>query len=77
MEGAGEARIVLPAPVPFCAEDGRTYDEVSRLLAQSGVVLRILIAAVGVGVLLWMAVRTARRPRGRAPTVASPRSLSL
>ncbi len=57
------ARIILPAPLSFGGEDGRTSEVVSRLLAQLGVVLRILIAAVGVGVLLWIAVRTTRRPR--------------
>jgi len=76
MEGAGEARIVMPEPLSFGADEGQAIDEASRLLAQLGVVLRILITVVGVGVLLWMAVRTTRRPRssadGREPEAFEP-----
>jgi len=71
MEGAGEPRIVLPAPLSLGADEAQATDEVGRVLAQLGVILRILIAAAGVGVLLWLALRTTNRPRysadGRDP----------
>ena len=78
MEGAGEPRIVLPAPPSFGADEGKATDEASRVLAQLGVVLRILITAAGVGVLLWMALRTTNRRRssaeGREPDEFEPMS---
>jgi hypothetical protein len=64
MEGAGEARITPPPPLSLGGEEGLATEEASVLLAQMGVVLRIIITAVAVAVLLWMAVRTTRRPRG-------------
>jgi hypothetical protein len=76
MEGAGEPRVVLPAPLSLGADDGQATDEVSRVLAQLGVVLRILLTVAGVGVLLWMALRTTNRPRssadGREPDEFEP-----
>ncbi len=61
MQGVGEPRITLPQPILLGGEAELAAQEASRLLAQLGVVLRVLITAVGAAVLLWMAVRPTRR----------------
>jgi len=62
MEGAEPARITLPPPQTVGGEDGAAPEAVTRLLGGIGAALRVLLTILGAGVLLWMAVRTTRRP---------------
>jgi len=62
MEGAEPARMTLPPPPTLGGEDSAAPEAVTRLLGEIGAILRVLLTVLGVGVLLWMAVRTTRRP---------------
>jgi hypothetical protein len=65
MQGAGEPRITPPQPILPGGRRNSPLKRASRLLA-AGCRLAWLITAVGVAVLLWMAVRTTRRTRREA-----------
>jgi hypothetical protein len=67
VQGAEPARITPPTLPTLGGPDNAAPEASIRLLGGVGAILRVLLTVVGVGVLLWMAVRTTRRP-GADPT---------